>query len=179
MKKVKNKTVLENISKLTAVISFVIFGFVGVLFLSSSFAAPKNNTSSTVVNTYVSSTQRLSVGQTVDAQLRVNSLTNVINAVQANIKYDTRYFDFISVDNTGSLLDIVAQTDSSSPGTVRVARASLNGVSGNQLIATVKLKAKAPTRKTSITYVDGTQVYSKDTVSNILQATYGYNYTIR
>jgi hypothetical protein len=179
MKKIKKVAAIENVSKLLAAVSFVIFGLVGVLFLNNSFAAPKNSQSTTIVKTYITSTQRLNVGQTVDVNLRLDTLGQPVSAVQANIKYDARYFDFVNVDNTGSPFEIQAQSDGSIAGSVKIARGSIAGVSGDQLIAIVKLKTKATTRKTTISYASGTEAYNKDTVTNILQGTYGYSYSIR
>lgn len=85
------------------------------------------------------------VGSPVVVAIRVNSGTEPVNAVQANMDYDPAKLQYESVDAVGSAFGLTASTIQT-PGSVKLARATVGGgapVTGDVLFANVKFKALA------------------------------------
>ncbi len=95
--------------------------------------------------TMVASTTAVNIGSTVTVQIRENSGTDTVNAVQANVAFDSTKLQYMSVDETGSAFGLVAATQVTS-GQVQLARGTSGGspaVSGDQLVTTLTFKALA------------------------------------
>ncbi len=178
--KKKQKTVQKNSNKALVVLAISVFALIGLLLLVPSFAAPKNNTTTApTINLYLNpSSGRLAVGQTVDVEIRVNTLTKVTNAVQADISYDAAYFDYVGVDDTGSAFSIIAQS-TTTPGLIKIARGATTGVTGDQLVTKVRLTPKKTTRKTLLTFNNTSEIVEENGQANLIQKLIGANYSIR
>lgn len=178
MVKQKNTNKSSQKNRISLVIALAIFAVFGALIITRSFAAPKTNTVAGPKLYITPSSQRMTVGQIVRAAVWVDTYGQPVNALQANINYDSRYFNFVRFDNTGSGFDIDAQSAQTN-GSVQIARGSYNGVTGQKLITTIELQAKANVRSTSLTFVSGSEIINKDTFQNILLGTQKATYSIR
>jgi hypothetical protein len=78
------------------------------------------------------------VGGTFEVQVRVNSGTDEINAVEADINYSNN-LEFVSVDGNGSDFAVDAQKSGGS-GKVTIVRGTTTPVSGDKLLAKVTFK---------------------------------------
>lgn len=121
--------------------------------------------------------QALAPGATVRLAIRVDTGGEAVNAVQANVNYPADKFEFIRIDGGGSALGIAAESKGGG-GSAQVARAALQPVSGDQLVATVVLRAKAA-GTAQVAWADGSSVLRASDSRNILSATTGGSYDIK
>jgi hypothetical protein len=75
-------------------------------------------------------------GQTLTVQIRENSGTTAVNAVQANLSYPADKLKFNSIDTGSSAFSIAAPSNGGS-GKVAIARGTTTAVTGDQLVASV------------------------------------------
>lgn len=106
------------------------------------------------------------VGQTYTMEVRENSNTTNVNAVQANIGYPTDIFQFVSIDDAGSAFSINAQKTAIN-GLIVIARGNTTPVKGDQLIARITLKAAAATGSFTLDIKDYSVIASSTTNKNI------------
>jgi hypothetical protein len=102
----------------------------------------------------------VTVGSIIPVQIRVNSGTDPVNAIQANLTYNSAQLGYQSVDSTGSAFSLMANTQTA-PGTIKLARATGGGetpVSGDNLFATVYFKALTTAGTASIAIAAGSAV---------------------
>jgi hypothetical protein len=126
-------------------------------------------------------TKSYAVGATFTVELREDSGSQQVNAIQANLTYPTDKLEFVSIDATGSGFSTQAQNDGGN-GQIAIARGSTTAQSGNQLIAKITFKAKTATGSVTVPFVSGTQMVSSATNRNILSSlssTGGGSYTIQ
>lgn len=154
--------------------------FLIVLFSSSTLAlhslksAPREAQSSpvpvrtqvlgtTTVRLYINpATNSASVGGTVSVQVRADSASSTVNAVQANISYPAASLDVVSVDTSSSAFTIQAEQILTS-GNIRLARGNIAPLSGDNLVGVINFKVKsASISPISITF---------DTTSSLLSNT--------
>ena len=93
--------------------------------------------------TLVPSSQSVNIGDLVTMQVRENSSTDTVNAVQANLTFDATRLQYVSVDETGSAFGLVVASTAGS-GTLSIARGTSGGappVSGDNLVTTVTFRA--------------------------------------
>ena len=124
--------------------------------------------------------QTVTQATTFNVQVRENSSTDPVNAVQANLTYDTTKLDFVSISNTGSAFGVEAE-NTGGAGAVRIARGVTGGqppVTGDQLVATITFRAKTSLGATSVTFAAGSAVIRSTDNVNILATTTGGTYTI-
>lgn len=91
-------------------------------------------------------TGSVTAGASVTVEVRVDSGTEPVNAVQANLEYDPTKLKYVSVDPTGSAFPLAASIQPTS-GLIKIARATAGGAApstGDVLFANVKFKALAP-----------------------------------
>ncbi len=103
-------------------------------------------------------------------EVRVNSGTDTINAVQADLTFPKDKMQFVSIDSTGSAFDIeAASAGDNAAGTVTMARGVGNAqtVSGDKLVAKVTFKALAM-GSAVISFRDTSQVIQVPGYANIL-----------
>lgn len=125
-------------------------------------------------------TQTYAVGATFTVEVKVDSGTTSVNAVQANLSYPTDKLEYVSVDNTGSAFSTVAET-SGVNGRIAIARGTTTPVSGTQLLVKITFRTKAA-GTASVPFITGTQLVSSTTNQSILpslSSTGGGNYTIQ
>lgn len=104
--------------------------------------------------------------------ININTSGNPVNAVQAVLSYPTASLDFVSITTT-DVFGIGAEKKGGN-GTVSIVRASTEAVTGTQLIASVKFKAKATTGSAKIAFTDASKVLTTDASgNNVLGATTG------
>lgn len=88
----------------------------------------------------------VNIGDTVTVAVRENSGTDLVNAVEADVRFDATKLQYVSLDETGSAFGIAAATDVST-GALNIARGRTGGlapVAGDQLVTTITFKALAP-----------------------------------
>lgn len=120
------------------------------------------------------------INTNVAVQVRIDSGTDTVNAVQANLSYDPAKFQFVSIDGAGSALPLEASTQTSS-GSVMMARATSGGgvpPSGDFLFATVTFKALVGTGTASIDIAAGSHVVRSTDSQDLLTASGGATYTL-
>jgi hypothetical protein len=115
----------------------------------------------------------VAVGSIIPVQIRVNSGSDPVNAIQANLTYNSAQLGYQSVDSTGSAFSLMANTQTA-PGTIKLARATGGGespVSGDNLFATVYFKALTTAGTSSIAIAAGSAVVrSTDSVDILVGA---------
>lgn len=115
-------------------------------------------------------------GSTLAVYIRVNSGSEPVNAVQANLTYPADRLEFKSISSAGSAFDISAEA-SGGGGSVRIARGSVNPVTGDKLVATVYFRVLASSGSGSIMFAGGSDVIrSTDNVSILAGKTGGTYY---
>ncbi len=111
-------------------------------------------------------TASLAAGSSFTVAIRENSQNQYVNAVQANLTYPSDKFDYVSASGTGSGFEIAAET-SGKNGVIKVSRGTTTPKKGDQLIATLTLKAKASGAAT-LAFTAGTALVSSVTNQNVL-----------
>lgn len=108
------------------------------------------------------------VGDIVTVEVRENSGTSTVNAVQANILYPASILEYVSVDAATSPFNIQAQSTQTS-GEILMARGVGGGatLTGDQHVTKVSFKVLQATTAT-LTYKTDTAVVSSDTNTNVL-----------
>ncbi len=144
-------------------IAVLMFAIVGASFLVKSFAA----TTSMYINPASSS---VGLGSTVTINIRLNSNTEAVNAVQADLNYDSTKLQFLSIDSTTSAFDL-SGTGTGSNGHVVIARAkSGTSLTGDQLVANVSFKL-IDTGNSPISFASSSRVVRTSDTVNILTVT--------
>src|SRR5207253_2045322 len=100
-----------------------------------------------------------------------------VNAVQANLSYTASLLDFVSISSS-SAFSITSQ-NSGGGGAVQVGRGALPAVSGRQLVATVRFKAKTSSGSASVAIAGGSAVVSANSNSNIMSGSSGGTYSLK
>ena len=162
---------------LSLAIFSVIFGCAGLIIILSK-AAP------TPPTVYLSPTsQTLGPNGTIAVQIRENSGTTGVNAVQANFSYPTGLLTCTSVNTSTSAFGIQAQA-SCSNGQVMVAMGVTGGaapLTGDQLVGIVNFSAATTSGSAALAFTSGTALVSASNNQDILgslAATGGATYTI-
>ena len=153
----------------------VVFAVIGVYFLWRALAVPPPPT------IYLSpETRTLAINTTFTVQVRENSSTTSVNAVQANISYPASLVDFVSIDATGSAFPTEAQS-SGGNGQVNIARGVIGDATGDQLVATITFRTKTTGGAANMAFTSGTALVSSTNNQDILpslSATGGGTYTV-
>ena len=144
-------------------------------FIYISLAAPA------APNVYLTpSSKTMAANTTFSVQVRENSGSTAVNAVQANFSYPANLVDFVSIDATSSAFTTEAQSSGGS-GQVNIARGIIGSLTGDQLVATVNFKTKTTSGAAAMVFVSGTALVSSSTNQDILgslSATTGGTYTV-
>jgi len=169
-----------NLKGLVIVLALVSFSVGGYFVLFSKAAGPVTNTYNPP-NVYLSpTTQPLQANQTFQVQVRANSGTTNVNAVQADFTYPATLIDIVSIDTTTSAYQTQA-VSTGAAGNVSIARAQIGGLTGDQLVAIVTFKAKTTGGNVNLSFINGTELINSTTNSNILPSlasAYGSQYKI-
>jgi hypothetical protein len=129
--------------------------------------------------------QTFAVNTTFTVDIRENSGTTPVNAVQANFSYPATLVDFVSMDTSSSAFSTVAQSTGGS-GSVTFAGGTPAGsggtsVTGDQLVARVTFKTKTTGGVASMSFTSGTALINSSTNTDLLgslAATHGGIYVI-
>src|SRR3989304_6057950 len=119
----------------------------------------------------------VSQGSIITVSVRKNSGSKPVNAVQANLSYPADKLDYVSISNS-SAFSIVAQ-NSGGGGSVQIARGANPAVTGNQLVASVRFKAKVASGTATVSIAAGSSVVSASSNSNIMTSTGGGSYSLK
>ena len=111
-------------------------------------------------------------GSNVTFQVRANSGTASVNAVEADLSYPADKLDFVSIDDSASAFSIKAD-GSGGNGTVKIARGSTTPVTGDQPVATVTFKAMASKGSAPLSFLSSSALVSNTTYKSIVSATAG------
>lgn len=162
------------------VVYLVVFAGIGGYITWRIFAASPNPPT-VYLNPLNPSTPSIALNSTFTIQVRENSGTTAVNAVQANFSYPVNLVDFVSIDTTGTAFDIEAQSTGGN-GQVSMARGkTTTSVTGDQLVATVTFKSKTSGGSVPMAFTSGTALVSYGTNADILGSlsnTGGVTYTI-
>lgn len=181
-KKTKSLEKTSFVSKLRAnPMAFVfvfVFAIAGTIFLYQSYAAPPSKTVSGTKIYFSPSSGTARIGSNYTVEVREDSLSTTINAVNAEISYDPSKFSVAGIDASGSAFEFKFIEDNAN-GLIRIARGTTNPKSGDQLVAKVTLTPVSKTRKTTLTFNAETALASADTSTNTLQNKLNGSYTIK
>lgn len=120
----------------------------------------------------------VSKGSTITVNVRENSGGSKVNGAQANLSYPADKLDFVSISSS-SAFSVVAE-NSGGGGNVRIGRGALPSVSGDQLIASVRFRAKVDSGSATVSFADGSQVTADDgNGTNIVGPKNGATYTLK
>lgn len=107
------------------------------------------------------------VNTTFTVQVRENSGTTAVNAVQANFSYPTNLLQFVSIDTTGTAFTTIAPSSGGS-GQVSIAQGIIGSLTGDQLIATVTFKTLTTGGTAAMAFTSGTALLNSTTNTDIL-----------
>jgi hypothetical protein len=109
-------------------------------------------------------------GSTFKVEIRENSGSSPVNAVQANFSYPES-LSYVSADASGSPFTIPAQTNGGA-GTVTLARGVIGSLSGDHLVARVTFKAGL-TGTAKLSFSTGTALVSASDNQNLITTSSG------
>lgn len=141
---------------------------------------PAGKAAGTATMTFSPTTVSVNQNNTFTVQIRENSGTDAVNAVQADISFDTTKLDFVSFNATGSAFDQDACTTPNTlcptaAGVVTTARfVSAGGtVTGDKLISTATFRAKPGSGNTTISIMTSSTIARSTDNTNIFNGTGG------
>jgi chitodextrinase len=192
-KKIKSKvTKTGRSTKISLLFFVVIFAGVGAYFIINSLAA-------TVPGMYLTpATANVNGSTTFTVDVMEDSGTTLVNAVQANLTYNSTLLNVTSVDAASGAFKTVVQAAGSN-GSISIAAGvqpppdtcDANGctpnpvvpISGLKKVATITFTSKTTAGAAAVTFVSGTQILQASDNSNILGAinstnTPGGTYTV-
>jgi hypothetical protein len=143
----------------------IIFAAVGGYVLLTSKALPNPPT---VYTTTPASF--MPINNSFSVQVRENSSTNPVNAVQANLSYPTTLLTLVSVDLTGTAFTTTAQ-NTSGGGSIQLGLGTCGGCAaptGDQLVATLNFKTNTTGGAASVAFVNGTLLVSSTSNTDLL-----------
>jgi cellulose 1,4-beta-cellobiosidase len=121
-----------------------------------------------------------SIGSNFTVAVRVDSSTDTINAVQADLTFPTDKLEFVSLDTATSAFSVgAAGSGNNTNGTVTIARGTSGGtsVTGSQLLANVTFKAVG-TGAATINFANSSAVVRSTDNTDILTIKTPGTYTI-
>ena len=131
---VRNRHFRSVVSLVVAVVLIIAISYLGVHTLRASHAA----TGASLYLTPDSAT--INSGATMSVTVREMSGSDLVNSVQAAIGYDPAAFQYVGLTE-GTTFGVAAATQTSTPGVIRIARAtSGGGVSGDNPVITINFK---------------------------------------
>lgn len=162
----------------TLVLFIAIFAAVGGYALWKGLAAPNPPT------IYLSTaSQTFGPSSSFSVQLRENSGTTTVNAIQANLSYNTSLLTLTSINLSGTAFGLTAQNTGAN-GVINLGlgvSAGSPAVSGDQLVATLNFTTTTTGGTASVPFTTGTALVSSSTNTNLitsLSMTGGGSYTV-
>ncbi len=119
------------------------------------------------------------VGSNITVQVREDSGADMVNAVQADLKYSANNLQFVKADATGSGFGVEASDPNTSAGNgvVSIPRGNTSPISGDKLISTVTFKVIA-TGTATVEVSTSSVLLSSDTNADIASQRLGAGYTL-
>lgn len=158
-------TSINKPNSLQMFIMLIVFGLIGSTLYVLSRAAP------TAPTIYLnSSSQTFAANSTFTVEVRENSGTTGINALQANFSYPANLVDFISIDTSTSAFQIIPEATGGA-GSVNIAAAISGGsapLSGDKLIGIVTFKTKSLNGTVDMNFTSGTLLLSATDSTDLL-----------
>lgn len=157
---------------IASILFVIIFASIGTYLFMVSRAA------GTATLTLTPASQSLTLGSNLTVTITENS-TDSVNAVQADLTYDSTRLQFSSIDTTTSDFDLIAQNTGGN-GKVNIAVGSTTSKTGSRIVAKVTFVTKA-TGAAAITFDSSCLIIKNDGVnppSNVLGTSTGGSYTI-
>jgi hypothetical protein len=174
----------KNSKKIITALSITIFAAFGAYFVFSSRAANNIVTNAPAAPTvYMSPTsQTLGINETFTINIRENSAGTNVNAVQANFTYPTNLMEFVpsapenqGIVFTGGAFTTAAEASvDTATGTIKIARAVIGGVTGDQQIASLTFKSKAAGGTAAFNFITGTVLIRSSDNSQLLPGPSAY-----
>lgn len=140
----------------------LLFGIIGTLVLVLGRAAPPPPT---VYLTPESGLRKIS--ETFTVEIRENSGTTPVNAVQANLSYPMSLLDFVSIDTTGGAFTVIAESSGGS-GQVSIGAGNTTALTGDRLVAKVTFKTRTTGGTAGLSFTSGTALVAGSSNTNIL-----------
>jgi len=112
--------------------------------------------------------QGYSVGSTITLDVRENSGTAGVNAVQANFSYPANLLTFVSADGSSSGFTTQAQSTGAN-GQVTLARGVIGNLTGDQLISKVTFTVSGA-GVANLSFINGTSLINATTNQNIISS---------
>lgn len=158
---------------------FVLITIPITVFAARESREPATQAAGTATMSLSPASKTLNQGESFSVQIMEDSNTEPVNAVQANLTYESTMLEVSSVDYTGSAFEIKAEETIES-GLIRIARGVAGGssVTESQTVATVNFKAKTNPGTTTVSFVDGTALVRSTDNVDILGSTTPGIYTI-
>lgn len=121
-------------TKLQALLVAGVLAIVGLMLLLSTRAA--------VHQLYLTPNDgSIPVGQTFSLDLRMNSGTTPVNAVEAYVAYPVDQFELVSSSTDGGVFDINAPSSGVAAGIITISRGRVGGIAGDHKIATFTFRS--------------------------------------
>ncbi len=165
----KSLVTKNRFSKRALTIFVLIFAVVGGVALLLSFAAaPPPPT------VYLSGAPAfVAPNQTFTVQIRENSGTTAVNAVEADISYPTSLLTYVSMSNTGGAFGYTVQSTGGSgaitfAGGLNCTTTCPAAPTGDQLVATITFKANVTSGAANLAFTTGTSLNSAATNQNLV-----------
>jgi hypothetical protein len=157
-----NKTKIFRSKNLPIAVFALIFGGLGTFLIINSFAA-------TAPSVYLTpATQTISESTEFTVEIRENSGTNTVNAIQANLSYPSTLLDVVSVDTSTAAFRVEAEK-SFANGTIKLGLGDADSPgSGDQLVAVIRFKSKTTAGVANVSFTSGTALIDSTTNSDLL-----------
>jgi hypothetical protein len=153
---------------------------IGLAYAGTQAASHKPSTGGSTAGPtlYLSpSSQNFTIGQQYIVEVRENSGTTTVNALQANLSYPASLLTVAAIDSTASDFSVNAQS-ADLGGTIAIARGNVAPLSGDHLVGRVTFYARA--RGTAnVDFTTGTSLVDSVNNQNVLAASPGGQFRIR
>lgn len=167
----------KNLSRFYHILFIILLAAVGTYVIVSTRAAGSGTMSITPA------TASVGIGSTVTLTVMADSQTTPVNAVQADLTYDTAKLEYISTNATGSAYGLELESTGGS-GKVSIVRAinlqpdgTIKPLTGSNKVASVTFKAKAA-GTTNVQVATSSVIFNHTDSSNVIANRLGSTITI-
>lgn len=116
-------------------------------------------------------------GSTFTVDIREDSDAEPVNAVEVHLNYSADKLEYVSTTSS-SAFGVVA-AESGGAGVIAIERGANPAVTGDQLVATVRFKAKSSSGSTDISVGKESKIVSQTSNENVLSSATGGSYSFR
>lgn len=117
-----------------------------------------------------STTDTKPVGSTFTAEVRANSGTVPVNAVEVKVLYPADKLQFVGIDGTGSAFDIDSPASGNANGVVTLSRGKVGGVKGDVPVGKITFKVLAAGSAT-LSFGSGSMLLASSNNQSIVSST--------